>query len=101
MALRDELKRALFASWNTGNLSVYADHLQALDDPRGELIALDLAPREAPGVVQAPARRAPDVARPGARRERQPRRSWRPAKPPDHKARTGLARCPPRRPRPA
>jgi hypothetical protein len=45
MALRDELERALLASWNTDDLAVYADHLQALGDPRGELIALDLAPR--------------------------------------------------------
>ncbi len=45
MALRDELEGALLASWNAGDLAVYADHLQVLGDPRGELIALDLAPR--------------------------------------------------------
>jgi hypothetical protein len=44
VALRDELEQALLASWNTGDLTVYADHLQSLGDPRGELIALDLAP---------------------------------------------------------
>jgi hypothetical protein len=46
MALRDELEQALRATWSTAELSVYADHLQALGDPRGELIALDLAPRD-------------------------------------------------------
>ena len=45
VALRDELELALLAAWNTADLAVYADHLQALGDPRGELIALDLAPR--------------------------------------------------------
>ncbi len=37
------LEDALRASWSRGDLEVYADELQAAGDPRGELIALDLA----------------------------------------------------------
>jgi hypothetical protein len=48
VALRDELELALLASWNSADLAVYADHLQTIGDPRGELIALDLAPRRDP-----------------------------------------------------
>src|SRR5262245_92871 len=43
MSLREELEAALHASWSTDTLSVYADHLLSLGEPRGELIALDLA----------------------------------------------------------
>ncbi len=39
---RDELEAALAAGWDRDTLAVYADHLQSLGDPRGELIALDL-----------------------------------------------------------
>jgi hypothetical protein len=39
---REELESALAASWDRDTLAVYADHLQAEGDPRGELIALDL-----------------------------------------------------------
>ncbi len=39
---RDGLEAALLASWDRETLAVYADHLQAQGDPRGELIALDL-----------------------------------------------------------
>jgi len=39
---RDTLEQALAASWDRDTLTVYADHLQAEGDPRGELIALDL-----------------------------------------------------------
>jgi hypothetical protein len=46
VTLRDDLERARRATWSTAELVVYADHLQALGDPRGELIALDLAPRD-------------------------------------------------------
>jgi len=38
----EELERALAASFDHTTLAVYADHLQAEGDPRGELIALDL-----------------------------------------------------------
>jgi len=43
MALRDDLESALRAAWSAADLAVYADHLQAIGDPRGEIIALDLA----------------------------------------------------------
>jgi hypothetical protein len=36
------LEEALLAAWDRDTLAVYADHLQAEGDPRGELIALDL-----------------------------------------------------------
>ena len=39
---RETLEAALAASWDRDTLAVYADHLQAEGDPRGELIALDL-----------------------------------------------------------
>jgi hypothetical protein len=39
---REELEEALAATWDRDTLAVYADHLQAEGDPRGELIALDL-----------------------------------------------------------
>ena len=42
METRETLEAALAASWDRDTLTVYADHLQAEGDPRGELIALDL-----------------------------------------------------------
>jgi hypothetical protein len=39
---RETLEAALLSSWDRDTLTVYADHLQAEGDPRGELIALDL-----------------------------------------------------------
>lgn len=42
METRTELEAALAAAWDRDTLAVYADHLQAEGDPRGELIALDL-----------------------------------------------------------
>jgi hypothetical protein len=44
VAIRDDLEGALVACWNVDDLAVYADHLLAEGDPRGELIALDLQP---------------------------------------------------------
>lgn len=44
MAIREDLEEALLACWNVDDLAVYADHLLADGDPRGELIALDLSP---------------------------------------------------------
>jgi len=41
---REDLEEALAACWNLEDLAVYADLLLAADDPRGELIALDLQP---------------------------------------------------------
>jgi hypothetical protein len=53
VSTRDGLEAALAASWDRETLAVYADHLQALGDPRGELIALDLelATRSSPELV--------------------------------------------------
>nr|MBA2544175.1 hypothetical protein [Deltaproteobacteria bacterium] len=53
MGTRDGLEAALLASWDRETLAVYADHLQAQGDPRGELIALDLelATRSSPELV--------------------------------------------------
>ena len=42
MQERHELEAALALAWDKDTLAVYADHLQADGDPRGELIALDL-----------------------------------------------------------
>lgn len=42
METRETLEAALLSSWDRDTLAVYADHLQAEGDPRGELIALDL-----------------------------------------------------------
>lgn len=55
MSIRDDLEEALLACWNADDLTVYADHLLADGDPRGELIALDLQP--APGSPEWAARR--------------------------------------------
>ena len=41
-----ELEQALIARWDRETLLVYADALQAADDPRGELIVLDLEAEE-------------------------------------------------------
>jgi len=45
MDARADLEEALAACWNSDDLTVYADLLLADNDPRGELIALDLRPR--------------------------------------------------------
>ena len=45
MADLAELERALAADWTREQLAVYGDYLQSLADPRGELIAIDLAGR--------------------------------------------------------
>ena len=42
-----ELERALATAWDRDQLAVYGDQLEALGDPRGELIAIDLAGRPA------------------------------------------------------
>ncbi|HET9988193.1 MAG TPA: hypothetical protein VFQ65_06730, partial [Kofleriaceae bacterium] len=47
MSALAELERELATAWSRDHLAVYADHLQALGDPRGELIAIDLAGRPA------------------------------------------------------
>jgi hypothetical protein len=40
---RTELEAALQARWDRETLAVYADYLEAIGDPRGPLIAIDLA----------------------------------------------------------
>src|SRR5690349_8732554 len=42
--MREALEAALQVEWNPDELDVYADHLLAEADPRGELIALDRKP---------------------------------------------------------
>jgi hypothetical protein len=37
-----DLEAAVRASWDRDAIAVYADHLQAIGDPRGELVAIDL-----------------------------------------------------------
>jgi hypothetical protein len=44
LSTRHELEQALRTAWSAETLAVYGDHLQRLGDPRGELVALDLAP---------------------------------------------------------
>ena len=44
MAVRDDLETALRVAWNPDDLAVYGDELLAVNDPRGELVALDLQP---------------------------------------------------------
>jgi len=39
----DELEQTLATAWNLETLAVYGDQLQAIGDPRGELVAIDLA----------------------------------------------------------
>ncbi len=45
MATLVEIEAALAASWDREQLAVYGDFLQSSGDPRGELIAIDLAGR--------------------------------------------------------
>jgi hypothetical protein len=37
-----ELEAAVRATWDRDAIAIYADHLQAIGDPRGELVAIDL-----------------------------------------------------------
>ena len=61
MTARGDLEEALAACWNLDDLTVYADLLLAEGDPRGELIALDLAPQ--PDDADWHARRAAVLAK--------------------------------------
>jgi hypothetical protein len=45
MAVGEELEAALQRGWSFDELEVYADHLLAKNDPRGDIVALDLSPR--------------------------------------------------------
>ncbi len=47
-----ELGDAVRESWSAEHLAIYADHLLAIGDPRGELITLELAMGAAPTVEQ-------------------------------------------------
>jgi hypothetical protein len=38
----EELEAAVRAAWDREAIAIYADHLQAIGDPRGELVAIDL-----------------------------------------------------------
>lgn len=58
MATLDELEASLRARWDRDTLAVYADHLQALGELRGELIAIDLRIEEAGPSPELVARRA-------------------------------------------
>jgi hypothetical protein len=42
--MREQLERALAEQFDDEHLSVYADYLQSIGDPRGDLIALDRQP---------------------------------------------------------
>lgn len=45
MTAGEELEAALHRGWSFDELEVYADHLLSNNDPRGDVIALDLCPR--------------------------------------------------------
>src|SRR5689334_8932271 len=45
MTVGDELEAALQRGWSFDDLEVYADHLLAKNDPRGDIVAIDLSPR--------------------------------------------------------
>jgi hypothetical protein len=53
----DELEAALAASFDHELLAIYADALQSMDDPRGELIAIDLHMDEHGSTAELVARR--------------------------------------------
>src|SRR5450755_4371951 len=38
----EELEAAVRVAWDREAIAIYADHLQAIGDPRGELVAIDL-----------------------------------------------------------
>ncbi|MEO8550986.1 MAG: hypothetical protein ABI678_13465, partial [Kofleriaceae bacterium] len=52
-----ELEVAVRASWDREAIAIYADHLQAIGDPRGELVAIDLRIDEAGADAAVIARR--------------------------------------------
>jgi hypothetical protein len=52
-----ELELAVRASWDREAIAIYADHLQAIGDPRGELVAIDLRIDEAGADAAVIARR--------------------------------------------
>lgn len=45
MSAGEELEAALQRGWSFGELEVYADHLLSANDPRGQIVAIDLLPR--------------------------------------------------------
>ena len=45
MTTGDELEAALQRGWSFDELEVYADHLLSKNDPRGDVVAIDLSPR--------------------------------------------------------
>lgn len=52
MTATEEIEEALREDWSDEVLSVYADHLQALGDPRGELISLELDGADRADVIE-------------------------------------------------
>ncbi len=58
----DELEASVRASWSREAIAVYGDHLQAIGDPRGELVAIDLRIDEGGGSAEVRARRIELVA---------------------------------------
>jgi len=52
-----QLEAAVRASWDREAIAIYADHLQAIGDPRGELVAIDLRIDEAGADAAVVARR--------------------------------------------
>ncbi len=53
----DELEAEILATWNRETIEVYGDQLQALGDPRGEMIAIDLAIEDGGATPELTARR--------------------------------------------
>ena len=53
-----ELEAAVRASWDREAIAIYADHLQAIGDPRGELVAIDLRIDDGDAGTDVLARRA-------------------------------------------
>lgn len=58
MGLRDDLEAQLRVSYDRETIEVYGDQLQALGDPRGELIAMDLAIEDSGPTLALETRRA-------------------------------------------
>lgn len=57
-----ELEAAVRASWDREAIAIYADHLQAIGDPRGELVAIDLRIDESGSDAAVLARRSELIA---------------------------------------
>jgi len=58
----DELEAAVRVAWDREAIAVYADHLQTIGDPRGELVAIDLRIDEGEAGAEITARREQLIA---------------------------------------